>query len=261
LLPTEQASSLLYQTDLAQTPLPEILVTIHRHRAPGMVECRRGAEVKTIHLDGGQIIFATSNQIRDSLGDKLLREGKITQEQYDESVRRLATTGKRQGTILTEMRVIEPRELFMALRDQIQELVWSVFAWDSGTVTFTPGRDKQREFVKLHFPVPQAILHGIRHMPEPRTLIARLGARTTIFERTGKVVDDLFTDNPEVADATRLLELVDGRRTLFELVQTPLLSSADNARVLYALFALQLIAVKQPVKVQLKTKSGKQRLQ
>lgn len=261
MLPTEHPSNLLYQTDLAQTPLPEILVTIHRYRAPGTVECRRGAEVKTIHLDGGQIIFATSNQLRDSLGDKLLREGKITQEQYDESVRRLASTGKRQGTILTEMRVIEPRDLFVALRDHIQEIVWSVFSWDSGTVTFTPGRDKQREFVKLHFPVPQAILQGIRHMPDPRALIARLGAKTTLFERTDKVVDDLFTGDPEVADAARLLELVDGRRTLFELVQTPPLSGADNARALYALFALQLIAVKQPVKVQLKTKIGKHRAQ
>jgi two-component system OmpR family response regulator len=259
LLPSEHSSSLLHQTDLAQTPLPEILVTIHRYRAPGMLECRRGAEVKTIHLDGGQIIFATSNQLRDSLGDKLLREEKITREQYDESVRRLATTGKRQGTILTEMRVLQPRDLFVALRDQIQAIVWSVFAWDSGTVAFTPGRDKQREFVKLQFPVPQAILQGVRHLPDPRALIARLGAKTTLFERTDKVVDDLFTDNPEFADATRLLQRVDGRRSLFELVQTPPLTGADNARVLYALFALQLIAVKQPVKVQLKTKSGKHR--
>ncbi|HWS71299.1 MAG TPA: hypothetical protein VN605_04265, partial [Thermoanaerobaculia bacterium] len=115
------------------------------------------------------------------------------------------------------------------------------------------------EFVKLHFPVPQAILQGIRHMPDPRALIARLGAKTTLFERTGKVVDDLFSDNPEFADAARLLEVVDGRRTLFDLVQTPPLHGAANARVLYALFALQLIAIKQPVKVQLKTKSGKHR--
>lgn len=261
MLPSESPSNLLYQTDLAQTPLPEILVTIHRYRAPGMVECQRGAEVKTIHLDGGQIIFATSNQIRDSLGDKLLSEGKITRAQYDESVRRLATTGKRQGTILTEMRVLEPRDLFVALRDQIQEIVWSVFAWDSGTVGFAPGRDRQREFVKLRFPVPEAILQGVRRMPDPRALITRLGAKTTLFERTGNVVEEFFSDNAAFADATRLLELVDGSRTLFELVQSPPLSGADNARVLYALFALQLIAVKQPLKVQVRTKSGKQRPQ
>jgi hypothetical protein len=251
-LPSEQAPRApLYRTDLAQTPLPEILVTIHRYKAPGMIECRRGAEVKTIYLDNGQIIFATSNQLRDSLGDKLLREGKITREQYDESVRRLAVTGKRQGTILTEMQVIEPRDLFVALRDQIQEIVWSVFAWDSGTVGFTPGRDKHREFVKLHIGVPQAILHGVRRMPDARALVSRLGAKTTLLERTGNVVEGLTLSG----DEQRLLDAVDGRRTLYDLVLTPPVPAADNARILYAFFALQLIAVKTPrqIKVQLNT--------
>src|SRR5207237_6652069 len=109
----------VYQTDIAETPLPEILVTIHRYKAPGVIECRRGNELKEIFLDRGQIIFATSNQVRDSLGDKLLREGKITQEQYDESVRRLVSTRKRQGTILTEMNVLAPAEMVKAVREQI----------------------------------------------------------------------------------------------------------------------------------------------
>ena len=59
-------------------PLAEVLVKIHRYRAPGRVDCRRGDEVKRIYLDHGQIIFATTNQLAESLGDKLLREGRIT---------------------------------------------------------------------------------------------------------------------------------------------------------------------------------------
>jgi hypothetical protein len=252
LLPSEYSSTPLYQTDLAQSPLPEILVTIHRYRAPGKVECRRGAEVKTIYLDNGQIIFAASNQIRDSLGDRLLRAGKISQEQYDESVRLLATTGKRQGTILTEMQVLEPRELFVTIREQIQEIVWSVFTWDFGTVAFTPGRDKYHEFVKLKIAVPQAILQGVRKMPDPRALVSRLGAKATVLERTDRKVEDLTLNE----DEQRVLDAVDGKQPLFELVQLPPLAGFDNARILYAFFALQLIAVKTPVKVQVKTRGG-----
>ncbi|HEX6177936.1 MAG TPA: DUF4388 domain-containing protein, partial [Thermoanaerobaculia bacterium] len=97
----------VYETDLAQTPLPELLVTIYRHKAPGTLDCHRGNELKEIFLDRGHIVFAASNQVRDSLGDRLLNEGRITREQYDESVRRLVATGKRQGTILTEMNVLQ----------------------------------------------------------------------------------------------------------------------------------------------------------
>ncbi|HKO54831.1 MAG TPA: DUF4388 domain-containing protein, partial [Thermoanaerobaculia bacterium] len=213
----ESSPTPLYQSDLAQTPLPEILVTIHRYRAPGIVECRRGAEVKSIYLEGGEIIYASSNQIRDSLGDQLLRQGRISQEQYDESVRLLATTGKRQGTILTEMRALDPRELFVMLHEHIRGILWSVFGWDFGTVSFRPGRDKHLEFVKVQIPVPQALMEGIRRMPDPRALVARLGAKATLFDKTGAVVHGLTLD----ADEQRLLDLVDGRRTLYELTQTP----------------------------------------
>lgn len=246
-----QTTRPVYHTDLAQTPLPEIMVTIYRHKAPGTLDCRRGSETKEIYVENGQIIFAGSNQVRDSLGDKLLREGKITQEQYDESVRRLVATGKRQGTILTEMRVIDPEELFTALRQQIQEIVWSVFAWDAGAVTFTPGRPKQTEFVKLDIEIPQAILQGIRRMPDAKGLVPRLGSKTTVLARHNSVEPALVMNAEEKA----LYNSVDGKRTLYELVNTPPLMPADNARILYALLALQLIVVKpqRQIKVQVRT--------
>ncbi len=237
----------VYQTDIATTPLPEILVTIHRYKAPGAVECRRGNELKEIILDRGQIIFATSNQIRDSLGDKLLREGKITQEQYDESVRRLVSTGKRQGTILTEMNVIATEELFAALREQILDLVWSVFAWDAGTVAFTPGRHKQQEFVKIDIPIPQAIIQGIRRVPDAKPFVARLGTKSTILVRTKHPLDELTLD----ADEQRLLEAADGTRALYDLINLPPLSAPSNARILYGLLALQLIAPKSAERIKM----------
>jgi len=240
-----------YQTDLAQTPLPEILFTIHRLKAPGMLECRRGDETKKIFFDNGQVIFASSSNIADSLGDKLLRDGKITREQYDESVRRLKTTGKRQGTILAEMKILEPKDLFISVREQIQQIVWSVFGWESGTVAFTPGRDKHLEFVKLQIPIPQAVLQGVRRMPDARALVARLGTRTTVLQRTDVASDELHLG----ADEQRLLDAVDGRNVLSELVATPPLTAGDNARILYAFFALGLIVVRRPtgqIKVQVK---------
>ncbi len=246
------SSKPVYQTDIANTPLPEILVTVHRYKAPGIIECRRGNEQKEIFLDRGQIIFATSNQVRDSLGDKLLREGRITQEQYDESVRRLVSSGKRQGTILTEMNMIAFDALLAALREQILDVVWSVFAWDAGSVSFTPGRHKQQEFVKVDIPIPQAILQGVRRVPDPRPLVARLGNKTTILVRTYKEVEGLTFDD----DERRLLDSCDGKRALLDLISIGPLSAANNAKILYAFIALQLIAVKAPERIKMNVRTA-----
>jgi hypothetical protein len=242
------SSTPLYQSDLAQTPLPEILLKIHHYKAPGIVECRRGNEVKRIFLDRGRIIFASTNQITESLGDRLVRQGRLTQEQYDESVRRLKETNKRHGVTLVEMGLLTHEQLFEAVREQIQEIVWTIFTWSNGALSFTPGRDKNLEFVKVDIPVPEAILHGVRRMPDARTLVTRLGTKTTIFERTNTNVEDVHLNE----DEQRLLDVVDGKRSLFELTNTPPLAPSDNARVLYAFHALQLIAPKEPIKVQVR---------
>jgi len=249
---TSTSAKPVYQTDIATTPLPEILVTIHRYKAPGVIECQRGNEKKEIYLDRGQIIFATSNQVRDSLGDKLLREGKITQEQYEESVRLLVSTGKCQGTILTEMNVIAPDQLVVALQQQILDVVWSVFAWDAGAVSFTPGRHKQQEFVKIDIPILQAILQGVRRVPDPKPLMAHLGTKTTILVRTDKPLDELQLDENE----HRLLLSCDGKRALVDLISIGPLSAANNAKILYAFVALQLIATKTPERIKMNVRTA-----
>src|SRR5882762_6247089 len=108
-------------------PLAEVLVKIHRYRAPGRVDCKRGEEVKRIYLDHGQIVFATTNQTSESLGDKLFREGRISHDQYAESLTRARESGNRHGTTLVEMKILTPEDLFIAVHEQIEEIIWPVF--------------------------------------------------------------------------------------------------------------------------------------
>jgi hypothetical protein len=242
------AAPLLFQSDLAQTSLPEILFTVHRHRVPGVIECRRGDEVKRIYVERGNVIFATTTNLSESLGDMLLAEGRITREQYEGSIARLRETGKRHGVTLVEMKLISAAELFDSVRRQIESIVLSLFRWDFGQVTFRPGREKHLEFVKVAIPIPQAILRGVRMIDDARSLVERLGTRTTLFARTEEVIE-LSREEHD------LLELVNGRRALFELVAAPPLSQSDNARILYAFSVLQLISPVSPrhVKVQIRT--------
>jgi hypothetical protein len=252
---TPEPASPLYQTDIAQTPLPEVLVKIHKYRAPGRLDCRRGDDVKRIYLERGDIIFATTNQISESLGDVLLGAGHITRQQYDDSLRLVRQTGKRHGTALVEMKILTSEQLFHAVREHIQGILWSIFAWDFGRVGFTPGRDKRLEFIKVEIPIPQAVVQGVRHMPDTRGIVARLGSKSTVFVQTETQVAGLTLRPDEQA----LLDAVDGKRVLYDLVNTPPLSPGDNARVLYALLTLGLIEPRESrqIKVRLRTDGGK----
>jgi hypothetical protein len=244
----------LYQSDFAQTPLPEILVKIQKYNVGGVVDCQRDDVNKKIFLDNGQIIWASSTDLNDSLGMKLLHEGRITQQQYEESARLIRESGKRQGKILVDMSAIEPASLFTVIREQVQEIVWSLFSWDSGTVSFAPGPARRLEFVKLEIPVPRAIIQGIRRMTDVRRLVARVGTRATLVERNRD--ESLTALNLRLKpEEQNLLDSIHGKLTLHEVVNTPPLTPSENAKLVYAFHALQLITTRTPkaVRIQVKT--------
>ncbi len=239
-----------YQTDLAQTPLPEILIKVHRYKVPGRLDCRRGDQAKCIYLEDGQIIFASTNRKTESLGDRLLAAGRISRQQYADSLRQSRESGKRHGVVLVEMNMLTTEELFVAVREQIEEILWPIFSWASGTAAFTPGREKHQEFVKVGIPIPQAVLRGVRKMPDARALLARMGTKATILEQT-----ELRPEFDLAADEQALLDATDGKRTLIDLVNLPPGNASDNARVLYGLFALGLIRPKAHRRIKVKIKS------
>jgi hypothetical protein len=239
----QSASKYQFRSDLSQTPLPEVLATIHRYRVPGVIDCHRGSETKSIYIDSGNIIFATSSDVTDSLGDRLLFEAKITMAQYAESVRRLRQDKKRQGTILAEMGAIKPKELFVAVREQVQAIVWSMFEWNDGAVFFEPGKERKEEFIKLNIPIRQAILQGIRSVPDARSLLTRVGGKTTVLQRSDECNLAELTLTPEEEE---LLGTIDGKKALVDLTGYEGQTGAQNAKTLYAFFALKLISVKAP---------------
>ena len=101
------------------------------------------------------------------------------------------------------------------------------------------------------------IARGIRRAPQARPLVSRLGRKDTVFE-TRFGWEDLIEIGLD-GDEFKLLELVDGKRTLYDLCAEGPLAPAENAKLLYAFQVLQLVrraaAVERtgPVKVQLRT--------
>lgn len=244
----------LYQSDFAQTPLPEILVKIQKYNVAGVLDCQRDDVNKKIFVDNGLIIWASSSDMNDSLGMKLLREGRITQQQYEESARLIRESGKRQGKILVDLNAIEPSSLFTLIREQVQEIVWSLFSWDSGTVSFAPGPAKRLEFVKLDIPIPRAVIQGIRRMTDVRRLVARVGTRATLVERNRDEAASALNLRLK-PEEQNLLDSIRGRVTLHEVVNTPPLTPSENGKLVYAFHALQLITTRVPkaVRIQVKT--------
>lgn len=245
----------VFRGDLATAPLPEMLATIHRHGVPGVMEFRTDLDTKRVFFVEGDVIFATSSDRAESLGEYLVRQGRITAAQYRVSSDEMARSpGTRHGTVLVQMGFLKPDELGAAVREQVQLILWNLFNWDDGAVVFRVGRFRDDEVYKVKIPTPRAILSGCKHIGDGRGVIGRLGGRSMMFSRKPRP-DHLASLRLESAEQ-QLLELIDGRKTLYDLCENGPLGAGLNARVLYAFLELGLVervAISSGIKIQVRS--------
>jgi hypothetical protein len=232
----------VYRSDLEKTPLAEILATVNRYGVPGVLEVEHDGIVKRVYLLDGDIIFATSTDRSESLGDYLVRAGEITEEELEQSSEELATSpGARHGEILVKMGFLDREKLGAAVRKQVQAILWSLFNWNAGQVTFKVGRAKDDEIFKIKIPAARAIIAGCRRIEDPKMITARMGGRGAILKKLPRPPHlEKFRLEP---DERELLELIDGKKTLYELCESGPASAGANARILYAFAELQMLTI------------------
>lgn len=229
-----------YRGDLAERALPEILYTIDRFGVAGVIEAEREGVVKSVHIKDGRVIHAASSDLNDSLGTFLRRRGRLTEDRYAETMRIRGETERRYGEVLVEAGVLAPVEVYRAIREHVEAIVWSLFSWQEGAVLFSIGEFTPPDHrVRIELPMPQVILQGIKRAPNARALVSRLGKRETVFEPCW--MHEALIEAGLEATEYDLLQLVDGQRSLFQVCADGPLSAAENAKLMYAFSVLGLI--------------------
>ena len=166
--------------------------------------------------------------------------------------------GKRHGSILVEMGFLATEDLGPAVREQVQQILWSTMDWGAGDVSFSVGRLRADEVFKIKIPTPRAILSGCKRISDARRLTDILGGRQTVFDRF-PVPEHLMDLRMEAAER-ELLELVDGKKTFLELCEQGPYAPGMNARVIYAFSVLQLVSKDRSgagsIRIQVRTSEG-----
>ena len=228
-----------YRGDLRQTALPEMLAIIDRTRVTGVIRAVHGQFTKSIDLDNGYVVHATSSDIGDSLGSFLRRSGQLTEEQFHGVMQRRAEGSFRLGEVLIDSGLLTPAKVYQAIREHIEGILWSLFSWEEGEVTFALGALDPTDRVRIQIPLRQVIVQGIKRATNAKTIVSRMGGKEVVFQHSFRLEDliELAVDGEEYALLTR----VDGKRSLYELCTGGPVVAAEAARLLYAYSVLGLV--------------------
>lgn len=120
-------------------PLAVIFEELRTEKATGTLTLKNERVEKAVFFKEGQVIFSKSTDISDRLGEILVKVGKLKREDLDKALvlNRKHLGLKKMGAILVENGMVTPKDLFNALKTQVNDIIVSVFNWDHADYSFT----------------------------------------------------------------------------------------------------------------------------
>lgn len=230
----------ILQGDLSAIQIPDVLTFISMIRHTGKVMFRQKDLQRVVLWSEGEIVFATSNSKDDSLGEFLLRNGKITEEQFKDSLAKL-TPGMRHGKLLVQMGFISPKDLWWGVRHQVLEMIYSLFSWKEGTFALyeTEGEDVE-ERITLSMNTSSIIMEGIRRIDESALIQEKIPRQSMVFRPVrgaAAMIADMDLNETEIG----VFEEIDGKRSVRNLIRRIDLTEFEILQILYQLLSARLI--------------------
>lgn len=224
-----------YRGELAETSLPEVFEIIERYAVPGVLEVTRRGMVKRVFTQDGYVVHANSSDPIDRLSEYIRRAGLVDENLIDTIDHERSNSNKRLGVLLIERGMLSPRGVYEAICGQIEEIVCSLFAWQSGYVVFTAGEMRSEDMVHIKLPMRRVAFEGVKRAPEVGSEPVGQAVLEPIYRYEDLI--DIGIDSSEMA----LLHRIDGRRTFDEVAAESPFSEAETARRIHAFRVLSLI--------------------
>lgn len=219
---------------LKEASLADVVQLLFFGRRTGCLALTDRQRFGSIFFEEGSITYATIVNRRDRIGDVLLRQGSISREQLDQALAlQRRARGRRLGEILVSLGAISADELKRVVRFQIEEAVYSLFAWTAGFFTFDAGVRPEWEGELERINPENLLLEGARRIDEWSLIEKKIPTFDIVFalDKTALANESLsFTEAQR-----RLLALVDGVRDTREVIDASGLSDFDAAQALFGL--------------------------
>ena len=219
---------------LAEMPAPRLLALAWRAKLSGRLDFQGGA-ARSLHLEEGRIVGATSAEPSERLEELALRLGLVTRDQYRQvAAAAAALPARRAALLLLERGYLKPNELTGLVRRRAAEIVYGLFAEENGRFRWVGAEVPPEERIGLDRGTLALAVDGVRRRWLAPRLEPFLGGPATLLAPAGPGAPPL-AELGLSADERRAVALADGLRTLDEIEAASPLDPLTTRQVLCAL--------------------------
>jgi CheY-like chemotaxis protein len=263
---SEPRSPIALQGDIAIIPIGAVLQLLQIEARTGRLLVTDGKTEVTMSVRQGLIdlvqargagaefrlgrYFVEHNLVTDDDIDRLLRDHAPTPRPpppesgaRSASPKEEAPTGARKllGDLLVDSGRVTPDQLRDALARQSSELVYEVLRWPAGRFEFRLDTlPALAESARLALPVASVVMEGFRRVDEWRVVEAGLGNFESVLQADRVAIEAADVGRLHKHEQ-RLLEMVNGERTVRDIIEESHMSSFDACKVLFQLLEARLV--------------------
>ncbi len=223
---------------LAERDFPSLVQQLHEERATGYLTLTHAGVGRSIAIQDGGLVFASSSSPDDRMGPQLLRRGRISLRQLTEAAK-VVTAVRRMGAVLVEQGVLSPKELIAAVVEHTQEIIYGAFSWTEGQYRLQEGVPPS-EAITLKISTPDIIMEGIRRIDSWSRIDHAVGGPDARYERApgyAEVARVMHTPPEKMA----LLRSLDQPARVDDLCRGSELSDFEVCRAVWAFRVIGLV--------------------
>jgi len=225
-------------------PIAEVLQLLDAQKQSGVLEIEHGGAAVEVCFRSGRVDLAVARGVPDEflLGRFLVEGELLSQHDLDGFLESRAPGSKLIGSQLVKLGYLSESDLKMSLGVQTRELIYEVLRWSFGSFRFTRTRDLPPAAVDamLALDVEGILMEGFRRVDEWHLIEREVDDFETVFLRNEDAVAQMGRGRL-TREELAVLELVNGKNTVKEIVRASRMGSFEVSKMLYRLLSIKLI--------------------
>ncbi len=222
--------------------LGDILQMLEMQKQTGVLTVERGAHMVQVCLRDGRVEITLSRNVDPEflIGRYLIEAGALTSQTL-QTAQETPSEGKWLGDRLLAQGLITEEQKQKALIRQTSELIYEMLRWRRGTFRFERfARLPQAQNAHLGLPIASVLMEGLRRVDEWRLVAEQVHDFEMVFARNEDALSAFDVSAlPRVEQI--VLEAVDGKRSVRELILHTHLASFDACKPLFQFATSRLI--------------------
>ena len=219
--------------------ISNILQLLAAENKTGTLLISDGKRQIEIIIKDGYIIYALGARIEFKLGNILKNKNIITTEQLENALREGKKNNLALGTILVQKKIISNDNLEAFIRMQVEEIMYDIFLWEKGEFEYKDAKLNLDRVIVSKLDVTRVLLEAARRIDEMTVFKKHIQNGDIVFRISERI--NLTDKIKPSQNETQILSLIDGNKTVRQLIESTYLDQFTLYKTLYSLISSGII--------------------